>query len=123
MWKEGTDGSFNKWLNGYPLNFTSILAGLFSNIIFGFIDNFGLFFGANFLDEWFMMLPAADDANVFAGYGNTYSDLLGTFVSTFIGAMITDLTKVGDTPIWGDAVGIIIGCLLGIVVPKAIMGD
>jgi len=43
------------------------MVGLVSNIIFGFIDNFGLFFGANFLDEWFMMLPKADDANVFAG--------------------------------------------------------
>jgi len=44
-------------------------------------------------------------------------------VSTFLGAMISDLTKVGDTPIWGDAVGIIVGCLIGIVIPKAIMGD
>lgn len=37
--------------------------------------------------------------------------------------MISDMTKVEDTPIWGDAVGIIIGCLIGIVIPKAIMGD
>jgi len=69
------------------------------------------------------MLPASDDANVFAGYGNTYSDLLGTFVSTFLGTIISDLTKVDDTPIWGDAFGIFVGCLIGIVVPKMILGD
>jgi len=59
------------WFNGENITFLSIIVGLFSNLIFGFIDNAGLFFGANFLDEWFQMLPAADDANVFAGYGNT----------------------------------------------------
>lgn len=37
--------------------------------------------------------------------------------------MISDLTKNNDSPIWGDAIGIIIGCLLGIVVPKMIMGN
>jgi len=67
MWKMGSEGTFLRWLNGHPLSFNSIMVGLVSNIIFGFIDNFGLFFGANFLDEWFMMLPKADDANVFAG--------------------------------------------------------
>jgi len=58
-------------MNGDDLGFTSIWVGMVSNIIFGFIDNFGLFFGAEFMDQWFMMLPASDDANVFAGYGNT----------------------------------------------------
>jgi len=67
MWKMGSEGTFLRWLNGHPLTFNSIMVGLVSNIIFGFIDNFGLFFGANFLDEWFMMLPKSDDANVFAG--------------------------------------------------------
>lgn len=74
------------------------------------------------MDEWFSFLPYSHDANVFAGYGNTYSDLLGTFMGTFCGLMIEDLTRVSSTPIWGDAIGIIIGCLIGIVVPKAIMG-
>lgn len=37
--------------------------------------------------------------------------------------MITDITKNGDSPIWGDAIGIVIGCILGIIVPKAILGN
>jgi len=44
-------------------------------------------------------------------------------MSTFIGAMISDITQVSSTPIWGDAIGITIGCLLGIVVPKMILGS
>lgn len=43
-------------------------------------------------------------------------------MGTFCGLMIEDITGVNSTPIWGDAIGIIVGCLLGIVVPKAIMG-
>lgn len=122
-WKIGPNASFSTWLNGENLSFTSIMVGFGSNIIFGFIDNFGLFFGSNFLDEWFLMLPGSDDANVFAGYGNTYSDLLGTFMATFLGTIIVDLTKNESSPIWGDAAGIIIGCLIGIIVPKAILGN
>jgi len=121
-WKVGPSASVNVWFNGEDLSGLSIVVGCFANIIFGFIDNAGLFFGANFLDEWFQMLPGADDANVFSGYGNTYSDLIGALMGTFCGLMIEDLTKVHSTPIWGDAIGIIIGCLLGVAIPKMIMG-
>lgn len=69
------------------------------------------------------MLPGADDANVFAGYGNTYSDLLGSFLGTFFGVMIADLTGVDSTPIWADAIGIITGCLMGILLPVLLVAD
>lgn len=119
----GPDATFEVWFNGENMTIVTIMVGFFSNIIFGFIDNFGLFFGSNFLDEWFLMLPKADDANVFAGYGNTQSDLLGTFMATFLGQVIVDLTKNESSPIWGDAVGIILGCLVGVAVPKMILGS
>jgi len=58
----------SEWFNGNESNFAlSLAVGLSSNIVFGAIDNGGLFFGASFLDEWFQCLPCADDANVFAG--------------------------------------------------------
>lgn len=44
-------------------------------------------------------------------------------MGTFCGVMIEDLTGVDSTPIWGDAIGIIIGCLIGIVVPKWLLGS
>jgi len=42
-------------------------------------------------------------------------------MGTFVGLIIEDLSKVSSTPIWGDAIGIIIGCLIGVAIPKAIM--
>lgn len=44
-------------------------------------------------------------------------------MATFLGTIIVDLTKNEDSPIWGDAAGITIGCLIGIIVPKAILGN
>lgn len=93
-----------------------------ANVIFGFIDNAGLFFGSNYLEEVFSKLPGgATDANVTAGYGNTYSDTLGAFMGTFIGMIFKDLTGVESGPLWAEIIGIIIGCLLGIAIPKMIL--
>ena len=57
-----------------------------------------------------------------AGLGNTFSDALGAFLGTFAGIIIKSVTKIEDTPLWSDAIGIIIGCLIGLYVPKYITG-
>lgn len=44
-------------------------------------------------------------------------------MATFCGQVIVDLTKNESSPIWGDAIGIIIGCLVGVAVPKMILGS
>lgn len=44
-------------------------------------------------------------------------------MGTFCGLIIEDMTNVSSTPIWGDCLGIVIGCLLGIMIPKLLMGD
>lgn len=44
-------------------------------------------------------------------------------MATFCGQVIVDLTRNESSPIWGDAIGIIIGCLLGVAVPKMILGS
>lgn len=44
-------------------------------------------------------------------------------MGTFCGLIIEDLTGINSTPIWGDAIGIVVGCLFGILVPKLIMGS
>lgn len=44
-------------------------------------------------------------------------------MATFLGTLIVDFTKNESSPIWGDAAGITIGCLLGILVPKLILGN
>lgn len=95
----------------------AIITGMFANIIFGIIDNGGLFFGMSALDPF---LPEGELTR--AGLGNTFSDGLGAFLGTFSGVIIKSITKIEDTPLWSDAVGIIIGCLIGLYVPKYLTG-
>jgi len=103
--------------------FKLILVGMTASTVFGFLDNAGMFFGSNYLDEVFQTLPYSQDANVFAGYGNTYSDFVGAFLGTFCGLIINDLCESDSTPIWAQAIGVFQGCLLGILIPKMILGN
>jgi hypothetical protein len=114
------NGSKNvlSFLDIYPFpSLVSILTGMASNIVFGMIDNGGLFFGMDALNPF---LPKGDLTR--AGLGNTFSDGLGAFLGTFSGIIIKSITKVNDTPLWSDAIGIVIGCLIGLYVPKYITG-
>jgi hypothetical protein len=114
------NGSTNilSFLDIYPFpSLVSILTGMASNIVFGMIDNGGLFFGMDALNPF---LPKGDLTR--AGLGNTFSDGLGAFLGTFSGIIIKSITKVNDTPLWSDAIGIVIGCLIGLYVPKYITG-
>ena len=90
-------------------------------LVFGFMDNAGLFFGATYLDEVFELFPYSEDANVFAGNGNTYSDFLGASY----GFIIADLTDKDSevAPLWVHAIALVIGGLIGIVVPKMILAE
>jgi len=127
------------WLNNnqIPSNITSgatipkltmihIIAGMAFGIIFGFIDNAGLFFGMDALDpyvkKWF-----GTDEKVAAGIGNTFSDVIGAFAGSFAGSIVqnplkSNLPDCYESPLWAEAIGIFIGCVLGIVGPKAIVG-
>jgi hypothetical protein len=106
------------FLGVYPFpTVLSILTGMMANIVFGIIDNGGLFFGMSALDPF---LPEGELTR--AGLGNTFSDGLGAFLGSFTGVMIKSLTKIEDTPLWADAFGIIIGCLIGLYVPRYITG-
>lgn len=113
------DLSVMKFLNSGIDNpsIKSILVGMSSGMVFGFIDNAGLFFGMDALDPY---LPGG--ALTKAGYGNTFSDALGSFLSVFVGNLIQKSTGVQNTPMWAESAGIIAGCLIGIYVPSMITG-
>ena len=92
------------------------MVSLVSGIVFGFIDNGGLYFGMDKLDP---ILPG--DELEKAGWGNTFSDVLGSFLATFIGSIVRKISSVSeDPPLIADSIGIFIGCILGIYIPKAI---
>lgn len=106
-------------------SFSGVIVGMITMFVFGMMDNAGLFFGSTYLDEVFEMFPNSQDANVFAGYGNTYSDFLGAFLGTFCGKIIADLSDKdpSKSPLWCHAIAIVLGCLVGIIIPVIIVGD
>ena len=125
MYKEKNPKSnFNEWFNGKNFSFKSILVGMCSGIIFGFIDNAGLWYGMDALDPYIKYYGlGTDGSNAMAGWGNTFSDAIGASMGTFIGSIIVFKSGVDSTPIWADIIGITLGCILGIYIPKAISGD
>jgi len=48
---------------------------------------------------------------------------VGAFLGTFCGYIMSDLTDIEDAPFWTECIGIVIGCLIGILIPKLIMGN
>jgi hypothetical protein len=94
------------------------MVGFGTGIVFGAIDNFGLWFGMDALDP---ILPSGSLTK--AGFGNVFSDSLSAFLSTFAGNIISKLTGVdSNTPIWADAVGTFTGCLVGLYACRFITG-
>lgn len=120
-WKKSNpEGTVREYFNGRDPTTKKIMVGMASGLIFGFIDNFGLFMGMSILDPLIKQFPGAGDPNVFAGYGNTFSDMVGAFLGTFGGKYMADRFKEDEYPIWSEAVGIIVGCLVGIAAGKAV---
>ena len=118
--KKNTDGTFNEYINGSNMTRKGVMVGMTSGLIFGFIDNFGLFTGMEILDPILKLLPGAGDPNVFAGYGNTFSDMVGAFLGTFGGRYVADRFNEDEYPMWSEAVGVFIGCLVGILAGKLV---
>lgn len=98
-------------------SFNNILVGMASGLVFGFIDNAGLYLGMDALDPFF-----SSDPLIRAGQGNTFSDLVGSFLGTFIGLYIKNKSGIDDYPVWSESIGIVIGCLLGVYIPAFLLG-
>ena len=56
-----------------------------------------------------------------AGVGNTYSDLLGSFLSTFVAVLISNASGITETSLISETIGIGLGCILGIVLARTIL--
>ena len=103
--------------NGKSVSLKQILVGMSFGMIFGFIDNFGLWYGMDYLDPY---LPGGNLTK--AGYGNTYSDFIGSTMGTSISIVLNTLYPVEEAPIWVNSLGIILGCLLGLYIPRYLSG-
>ena len=103
--------------NGTSVSIKQIIIGMSFGMIFGFIDNFGLWYGMDYLDPY---LPGGNLTK--AGYGNTYSDFIGSTMGTSISIILNTLYPVEEAPIWVNSLGIILGCLLGLYIPRYLSG-
>lgn len=90
--------------------------GMMQNFIFGFIDNAGLFFGMEKLDPLFKKFSKGNPL-IEAGLGNTFSDFIGAFLGTFLGEGYAIYKGNPETPLLSQAVGIVLGCLVGVALP------
>lgn len=103
--------------NNQTLSIKKVLIGMSFGIVFGFIDNAGLWFG---LDSFQKYIPGGLLTK--SAWGNTFSDGLGASLGTSVAVILRTLYPIEDSPIWVDTVGIILGCILGIYIPRLITG-
>lgn len=113
--KEFTITEFINGVDGMP-PIRNVLVGMVFGMVFGFIDNAGMFFGMDALEPF---LPS--EGFVAAGIGNTYSSVLGAFLAAFLSNVIKIGTGVDTVPVWSDAAGIVVGAVAGIYVPPLII--
>lgn len=113
--KEFTLTEFINGVNGTP-PLKNVIVGMVFGIVFGFIDNAGMFFGMDALEPF---LPR--EGFVAAGIGNTYSSVIGAFLAAFLSNVIKISTGVDNVPVWSDAAGIVVGAVAGIYVPPLII--
>ena len=99
------------------LSFKKVLVGMSFGLVFGFIDNAGLWFG---LDSFQKYIPGGLLTK--SGWGNTYSDGLGASLGTSVAVILKTLYPIEESPIWVDTAGIILGCILGIYIPRILTG-
>ena len=103
--------------NGKLPSLKNILIGLLFGVVFGFLDNFGLWIGINKLEKY---LPGGLLTK--AALGNTYSDFLGATIGTSISIIAKDSVNYDNDnePIWINSIGIFIGCILGLFLGRLI---
>jgi len=108
--------------NGGSPTFKTIMAGMAFGFTFGFIDNSTLWLGMEYLTPIFKKMGLGGHLTS-AGLGNAYGDFLGSSFGTFVAILLkTVVTVKGNVPIWADCLGVTIGCILGVFIPRAITG-
>ena len=95
--------------------FKTVLVGVVYGLVFGIIDNVGLWFGMDALDPIIKGGPLTK-----AGIGNAYADSLSAILATFSGKAMSNFTGIEDTPLWANAAGTGLGCITGVVICRAI---
>jgi hypothetical protein len=107
------------WFINGERAFTARALGLSvaSGAVFGLISNALLHFGMDSLGPF---LPGGELTR--AGWGNTFSGGVGAFLAALAAKAIQLSSGFQGGPLYGDALGVVAGCVAGIYVPRAITG-
>lgn len=104
--------NFIGWFNGHPFSWKTTLVGLVYGLAFGLIDNVLLLLGVEGMKSLYEKFPGGKDHTVSSLYGNTFASVVSAFGATFIADIIAYETHISSGPVWGQALGIFLGCLL-----------
>lgn len=118
--KKQNPQTFIEFLNvGKKLTLKNVSIGLIFGIVFGFLDNFGLWMGISVLENY---MPGGVKTK--SALGNTYSDFIGATIGSAISILAVEIFDYDndDTPLWVNTVGILIGCILGMMAGRLITG-
>ena len=100
-----------------PLGKLSEQEAMIFGILISVVGFFVLWFGLNSFQKY---IPGGLLTK--SGWGNTYSDGLGASLGTSVAIILKTLYPIEESPIWVDTVGIILGCILGIYIPRILTG-
>jgi hypothetical protein len=116
--------TYGKWrgfvhfLNGdHGLSFKTFILSMLAGVAFGIMDNAQLFLSVDAIAPF---LPAG--VITAAGWSNAYSDVMGTFFVSYIDRILLVVFSFHNGPIYGQAIGVFIGCMVGLYVPRWITG-
>lgn len=97
------------------------LAGCSFMIVFGIIDNLGLFIGMDAIENY--IINKGYTSLIAAGIGNAFSDFIGALVG---GIVATSLYKIldiksEDVTITQQAIGVTIGCMIPVIIAMLLL--
>lgn len=110
--------TFFQYLNQGEITKKGLLVSFIFGIVFGFMDNYFLWAGEEHLME---LLPGG--TLIKSALGNTYSDFIGATFGIALASIGKDYLDVDEeAPIWVNAIAMPIGCILGLIAGKVLIG-
>lgn len=115
--------TFNLFKVMFSKKFLAVMSGMF---VFGLMDNGIMVLAGSAIDEWIQSFGFSTMFS--AGLGNTFSDAIGVVSGSLVAKFVhdhlgeVDAKDIGKTLFTiGEVVGIVLGCLFGLI-PLAFIG-
>ena len=119
------------FLNGdMKFSMSAFLLGIIPGAVFGFVDQLALWTSvwskepmtfSNMLAE--VLGPVLPEGELTRqAWGNLISDTVGTFCAVMVAKIVVVTSGRENFPLYSEVVGVVLGCLAGIYLPRLITG-